>query len=305
MPVKHNRSNLNLHKARSAKNDEFYTLYQDIEKELAHYLPHFKGKTVYLNCDNPIHSQFWAYFSTNFQKLELKELIATHYITQNPTVFDTKPIPKPNIYKQTPKGIKKGFLKGDGDFRSKECKDILAKSDIVVTNPPFSLFREFFNTVTSMGKQFLVLGPLHALSYVDVFPKTLSYEVWLGHSFGEIGFLTPSKRHKKMAHISWFTNIGRYPTRPWLNLTALYNPSEHQKYDNYNARNVKEVSAIPKNYFGKIGVPITYMVKHNPNQFEILGSSRGHRTSFCDLFLNGKRVYVRIFIRRIPTPLGA
>ncbi len=263
-------SNRNLNKARIAKNNEFYTLYRDIEKELAHYLPHFKDKTVYLNCDNPIYSQFWAYFSTNFQKLELKELTATHYINQNPTVFDIQPIPKPNIYKQTTKGIKRGFLKGDGDFRSKECKDILAKSDIVVTNPPFSLFREFFNTVTGMGKRFLVLGSLNAMAYVDVFPKIQSNEVWLGHNIERMGFRRVNGTVQYIGVVSWFTNIGRCPTGPGVNLTALYNPSGYQKYDNYNAINVNALSAIPKNYFGKMGVPITYMAKHNPNQFKIL-----------------------------------
>ncbi len=298
-------SNLNLRKAKKVKNDEFYTMYQDIEKELAHYLPHFKGKTVYLNCDNPIYSQFWAYFSTNFQKLELKELIATHYINQNPTLFNTKSIPKPNIYKQTSKGIKKGFLMEDGDFRSKECKDILAKSDIVVTNPPFSLFREFFNTVTGMGKKFLVLGELNKLANVGIFPKIQSYEVWSGHGSGEMKFLSPQKTIKRIGTCCWYTNIGRCPTRTGHNLTALYNPSEYQKYDNYNALNVNAVSAIPKNYFGKIGVPVTYMAKHNPNQFKILSSSQMVKRDFHkDLLLNGKRLYTRIIIRRIPTPLG-
>ncbi len=298
-------SNLNLRKAQRVKDDEFYTMYRDIEKELAHYLPYFKGKKVYLNCDNPILSQFWAYFSTNFQKLELKELIATHYINQNPTIFDTKPIPKPNIYKQTSNGIKKGFLMDDGDFRSKECKDILAKSDIVVTNPPFSLFREFFNTVTGMGKQFLVLGTLNAPGYVDVFPKIQSYEVWLGHNIGEMGFRKVNGTVQYIGLISWFTNIGRYPSKPGANLTALYNPSEHKKYDNYNAVNIDALSAIPKNYFGKIGVPVTYMAKHNPNQFKLLTCSKLFKRHFHnDLLVNGKRVYTRIIIRRRPTPLG-
>ncbi len=298
-------SNLNLNKARKAKNDEFYTMYQDIEKELAHYLPHFKGKIIYLNCDNPIYSQFWAYFSTNFQKLELKELIATHYINQNPTLFDTKPIPKPNIYKQTTKGIKKGFLKDDGDFRSKECKDILVKSDIVVTNPPFSLFRDFFNTVTGMEKQFLVLGTLNALGYVNIFPKIQSNEVWLGHNIGEMAFRRVNGTVQYIGMVSWFTNIGRYPSKPGANLTALYNPSEYQKYDNYNALNVNALSAIPKNYFGKMGVPVTYMQWHNPNQFKILSSSKMIKRHYQkDLLVNGEEVYTRIIIRRIPTPLG-
>ncbi len=275
-------SNLNLHKAKKVKNDEFYTMYQNIEKELTHYLPHFKGKTVYLNCDNPILSQFWAYFSTNFQKLELQELIATHYINQNPTLFDTKPIPKPYLYRQTPKGIKKEFLMDDGDFRSKECKDILAKSDIVVTNPPFSLFREYIAQLIKYDKKFLIIGNQNAISYKEIFPLLKENKVWLGHTYGRMMFHISNHNYRLSAktqtfgNICWFTNLETNKRNESLPLFKLYNENDYPKYDNYDAINVDWVDEIPIDYDGYMGVPITFMQKHNPNQFEIIGQGQGN-----------------------------
>lgn len=298
---KGNKMVANLNKAKKAKNDEFYTLYSDVEKELAHYQQHFKGKIVYCNCDNPEWSAFWRYFHINFSAMGLKKLIATYKGT--PT------------YKMEYTGgndidVTFGLrtpLKDDGDFRSQECLDILKVADIVVTNPPFSLFREYVAQLMEYGKKFIIIGSKNAITYKDFFPLLKDNKVWIGYN-NVNDFQQPDGSFKKFGNIGWFTNLGIKKRHEKIVLRKIYTPEEYPTYDNYEAINVNKTVEIPSDYDGVMGVPISFLDKYNPNQFEIVGWSRHNdlnmdggywKKGTCnDALIGGKLVYRRILIRK-------
>ena len=260
-------ANANLHKAKNAKNDEFYTQLTDVEKELMHYKEHFKDKVVFCNCDDPTWSAFWKYFHLNFDHLGLKKLISTHYDRTEPT------------YKMEYEGgddenIEAGVktpLEGNGDFRNAECIELLKESDIVVTNPPFSLFREYVAQLMEYEKKFLIIGNKNSITYKEIFPLLKEDNVWLGYN-SPAEFGTPEGVTKKINGLSrWFTNLDIQKRYEKLILWKNYTPEEYPMYDNYDAINVDKVAEIPCNYDGVMGVPVTFMDKYNPKQFEILG----------------------------------
>ncbi len=264
-------ANKNLHKAKNAKNDEFYTQLTDVSKELMHYKQHFKDKIVFCNCDDPTWSAFWKYFHLNFKALGLKKLISTHYDKNEPTYKmeytggDDNDI---EVGVKTP-------LEGNGDFRNQECLDLLDESDIVVTNPPFSLFREYVAILMEHEKKFLIIGNKNALNYKEVFPAIQNDDIWLGFC-SPVEFGTPSGVTKKIAGLTrWFTNLDISKRHEKLTLWKKYSPEEYPHYENYDAINVNKVSDIPCDYDGVMGVPLTFMDNYNPEQFEIIGKPHG------------------------------
>ena len=263
--------NTNLNKAKTAKNDEFYTQLSDIEKELGHYKDHFKDKIVFCNCDDPEESNFWFYFAQNFQFLGLKKLISTHYETDKPSykleiVKDVNADGKINNL-----DVIKTPLIQNGDFRSNECIELLKECDIVVTNPPFSLFREFVAQLVTYDKQFLIIGSQNAITYKETFELIKNNKVWVGYTFPK-EFKQPDDSFKKFGNICWFTNIDVKKRHEDLVLYRKYIPDQYPKYDNYDAINVDKTVDIPMDYAGVMGVPISFMDKYNPEQFEILGA---------------------------------
>jgi len=288
----------NLRRARRAKKDEFYTQLADIERELRHYRQHFMGKVVYCNCDDPRVSNFFHYFSYNFEKLGLKKLITTCYMNQNMDLFSTNDAERAisleyegdksgnNVPDPEEIGIK--LLKGDGDFRSDECIELLKQADVVVTNPPFSLFREYVAQLVEHDKKFVIIGPYNAITYKEVFPLIQENRIWLGYGFkgGNAFFETPDPRRfaagvynpetglVKFRNVTWYTNLDITKRHEQLILYKTYSPEEYPTYVNYDAIEVGRTKNIPVDYEGPMGVPITFLDKHNPDQFEILGSSR-------------------------------
>ena len=263
-------ANANLHKAKNAKNDEFYTQLTDVSKELMHYKHHFKDKIVFCNCDDPTWSAFWKYFHLNFEALGLKKLISTHYDKTEPTYKmeytggDDNDI---EVGVKTP-------LEGNGDFRNQECLDLLDEADIVVTNPPFSLAREYLACLVEHKKKFLIIGDMNWITYKEVFPLLKSNSIWLGNcSVKE--FVQPDGTIKKFGNKLWFTNLDIAKRHEKLILWKNYTPEEYPKYDNYDAIEVSKITDLPVDYDGVMGVPITYLDKHNPDQFEILGYTGG------------------------------
>lgn len=258
--------NANLHKAKDAKNDEFYTQLTDVAKELMHYKAHFKNKIVLCNCDDPTWSAFWKYFHLNFAELGLKKLISTHYDREETTYKmeytggDDNDI---EVGVKTP-------LEGNGDFRNKECLDLLDECDIVVTNPPFSLFREYVAVLMEHQKKFLIIGNKNAITYKEFFPLLKDDKVWIGCTNVK-EFLQPDGSIKKFGNIGWFTNLDVAKRHEKLILWKNYTPEEYQTYDNYSAINVDKVSEIPCDYDGVMGVPITFLDRYNPEQFEVVG----------------------------------
>jgi hypothetical protein len=320
--------NKNLNKAKSSKKDEFYTQLTDIEKEMRHYKKHFKNKVVYCNCDDPRISNFFHYFSYNFEKLGIKKLIATCYKNQDMDLFSQNDseqaiyleydgdINKNNVPDRDE--IKVKPLKGDGDFRSKESIELLKKADIVVTNPPFSLFREFIAQLIEYDKKFIVLGNQNAIIYTDIFPFIREDKLWLGvDNGGTKWFQVPEgyeiktksriktengKKYFSMGSIMWYTNLDTKKRHEELILYKTYNPEEFPKYDNYDAIEVAKYAEIPMDYEGVMGVPITFLDKYNPEQFEIIGSNRGIGQDPNGIygrgsFINGKETFKRLFIR--------
>ena len=316
-----------LAQAKDAKQDEFYTQLTDIEKELRYYTEHFRDKVVFCNCDDPYESNFFKYFALNFNRLGLKRLIATCYngspVSGNELLLDfgdTVDDPKKIAYKveitevddingdgainladiqylmQNDKNVI-SVLKGNGDFRSEECVELLKQADIVVTNPPFSLFREYLAQLVKFQKQFLIIGNQNAISYKECFALIKENKMWLGASIhsGDREFMIPptyevrskslriderGNRYIRVVGIRWFTNLD-YPQRHEdINLYKNYTPEEYPHYDNYDAINVNATSDIPCDYYGIMGVPITFMDKYNPDQFEIvtLGIGEGNFT---------------------------
>ena len=290
-------ANANLHKAKNAKNDEFYTQLTDVSKELMHYKPHFKDKIVLCNCDDPTWSAFWKYFHLNFEALGLKKLISTHY-------DKTKPTYKMEYTGGDDNDVEVGVktpLEGNGDFRNKECLDLLDECDIVVSNPPFSLFRTFVATLMEHNKKFLIIGNKNALKYKEVFPLLKENKVWLGYE-SPSEFDTPNGMTKKVQGLCrWFTNLDHQKRHEKLILWKHYTPEEYPKYDNHLAIEVSKVANIPCDYDGVMGVPITFLDKYNPDQFEIIGEFNHGSDNEYDLakpVINGKALYPRIAIRK-------
>ena len=299
--------NTNFNKASKVKNDEFYTQLSDIERELKHYKKHFKGKVVYCNCDDPRVSNFFLYFSHNFEKLGLKKLIATCYKSQSMDLFSENNSEEAiyleyngdkngnNIPDRSEIGTTK--LKGDGDFRSKESIALLTQADIVVTNPPFSLFREYVAQLLEHDKKFLIIGNGNSITYKEVFKKIQQNKIWLGVTKPQLFLIDNKEKFAKYCsdknkvivegkefwavNISvgtptyWFTNLDMSKRHEDVILykTYLGNEAEYPKYVNYDAIEVGKVKDIPIDYEGEMGVPITFLDKYNPEQFEIIGSS--------------------------------
>lgn len=290
--------NNNLGKAKKVKNDEFYTRLTDVEKELENYKAQLKNKVVYCNCDTAS-SAFVTYFVSNFKHIGLKGLIATGFNKDG----------KGTIVRYDGNVLDKSELIGDGDFRSKECLQLLKECDVVVTNPPFSLFREFVSTVLDSGKQFLVIGSWNAVTYKDIFGLIKDNTIWLGYNPVK-QFNTPDGGTKNFGNICWYTNLDVKKRHEKLVLFKKYTPEEYPKYDNYDAINVDKVSDIPEDYNGVMGVPITFLDKYNPEQFTIISSNNIRRTTNTphkehglikdkEGAVNGKPRYVRIPIHRV------
>ena len=308
-----------LENAKKQKNDEFYTRYEDIEAEVMKYRRYFRDKVVYLPCDDPADkkSEFWSFFVDNFDAFELKKLIATHYdengkaykiwidsdLTEDGYIDDADALQED--------------LNGNGDFRSPECIEILEECDIVCTNPPFSLFREFVNILTQYNKDFLILGNNNALSYQNVFSLIKENKIWCGYSCNKnIAFkvgegysydekltaqINDGNKYGTVPAITWFTTLPVRNRNEELVLTKEYNNVEYPKYDNYDAININRVIQIPKDYDGVMGVPITFINIYNPNQFEIIGlmaSTTVTDVNFGYPYIDGKKKYARVLIRK-------
>ena len=286
--------NKSLQEAKSNKKDEFYTQLSDIERELKHYKKHIQDKTVYCNCDDPRVSNFFHYFSYNFEKLGLKKLIATCYKNQNMELFSQNDSEQAIylVYEGDKNGnnipdaneIGTNQLKGDGDFRSKECIDLLKQADIVVTNPPFSLFREYVAQLIEYDKSFIIIGHQNAISYREIFKLIKEDKMWLGYGFkgGAAHFINKHYEdyasagdHKegmiRVSGVTWFTNLDISKRHENLKLYKNYTPKEYPTYENFAAINVDKTKDIPVDYKGFMGVPITFLDKYNPDQFEIVG----------------------------------
>ena len=288
-------ANTNLHKAKDAKNDEFYTQLTDISKELMHYKQHFKDKIVLCNCDDPTWSAFWKYFHLNFSALGLKKLISTHYDKNEPTY-------KMEYMGGDDNNIKVGVktpLEGNGDFRNQECLNLLDEADIVVTNPPFSLFREYVAVLMEHKKKFLIIGSLNAVKYSECFPFIMNNQMWLGNN-NVHDFMQPDGTVKKFGNINWYTNLDFAKRHEKIILWKEYNDKEYPKYETYDAIEVSKVTNIPVNYDGIMGVPISFMSKYNPDQFEIVGEFNHGSDNEFDLakpVINGKELFPRIAIK--------
>ena len=326
--------NSNIHKAKEKKNDEFYTQLSDIENELRHYKEHFRGKVVYCNCDDPYESNFFKYFAMNFNSLGLKKLIATGYATspvagkepknQSYAVYINEvtdlngdgriDLQDVQLLLKMKKNTRRK-LHGDdkypaGDFRSKESIALLKQADIVVTNPPFSLFREYIGQLIEYEKQFLIIGNQNAITYKEIFPLLKDNIVWLGYNNGDMEFTVPDYyeprktryreengiKYRSMGNICWFTNLDIQKRHEDIVLYKVYNEYDYEKYDNYEAINVNKVADIPIDYEGVMGVPITFLHNYNPSQFEIIKFRKGNDDK--DLCINGKCPYFRILIRK-------
>ena len=314
----HIMKNENLHKAKVAKNDEFYTRLQDIENELRHYRNHFKGKVVYCNCDDARESNFFKYFSLSFEFLGLKKLIATGYKENGKGVALVYEGDKNGNRNVDDEEISVTELNGNGDFRSEECIEFLKEADIVVTNPPFSLFREYVAQLMQYGKKFLIIGNKNAITYKEIFPYIKNNELWLGTTNPNEYFLPNGEITKSVAGLCrWFTNLEHKKRNEELILYKSYNPTEYPKYDNYDAIEVSKVAEIPMDYEGVMGVPISFLDKYCPNQFEIIWQASGNTKASAPkdiltklnyiphkddrggcTIVNGKRTYGRILIRK-------
>lgn len=343
--------NSNLHMSRSDKADEFYTQLSLVENELKHYKEFLKGKVVFCNCDDPFESNFFKYFAMNFNSLGLKKLIATCYAT-SPIVYSQLALFGSEVIvgkNRRTKNKKKAYkieitevtdengdgridlvdveyllknrrnvltlLKGDGDFRSDECVELLKQADVVVTNPPFSLFRDFIAQLMEYQKSFIVIGNQNAITYREILPLIRDNKIWLGYNSGHFWFKVPDtyeekktdfkiddngQKWRRMGNICWFTNVDIEKRHEDMTLFRTYSPEAYPKYDNYDAIEVSRTADIPCDYYGIMGVPITFMNKFNPDQFEILGDSRYHDgQNYSDDInvINGKTLYRRILIR--------
>ena len=360
--------NSNLHDSARNKQDEFYTQLSLIESELKHYRHHFKGKVVFCNCDDPFESNFFKYFAMNFNALGLKKLIATCYAT-SPIVYTQLTLFGDEIVLGEEPGTKKPYkieivevtdengdgavdlsdveyllrsrknlltiLKGDGDFRSEECVELLKEADIVVTNPPFSLFREYMALLNEHRKSYIIIGNMNAVTYKEIFPLIAQNKLWLGYNSGHFWFMVPDtyeekktdfkidehgQKWRRMGNICWFTNLDIEKRHENMVLFRNYSPELYPKYDNYDAINVDRTVDIPCDYYGVMGVPITFLAQYNPDQFEIVAFRKGDDGkdlvySFADRSQSVHvererererrrtvRPYFRVLIRRVQTP---
>lgn len=298
-----------LHKANKAKEDEFYTQLTDIEKELRYYKPFFKDKIIFCNCDDPDYSNFWKYFQLNFYDLGLKKLISTHYETEKPSYKLEIVAQEQDRQVGIPEYVKTP-LKQNGDFRSPECIEILKEADIVITNPPFSLFREYVAQLMEYEKHFIIIGNQNAITYKEIFKLLQDNKMWLGYNNGEMEFIVPDYyepkatryreengiKYRSMGNTCWFSNLDVAKRHENITLYKAYNEEDYPKYDNYDAIECSRVSNIPVDYEGAIGVPITFMYNYNPDQFEIIKFRKGDDDR--DLSINGKCPYFRILIRK-------
>lgn len=339
-------ANKNLNQAKEAKKDEFYTQLVDIENELKHYREHFRDKVVLCNCDDPYESNFFKYFALNFNTLGLRKLIATCYngspVQGNELMIDFGDFteePKKKAFKveitevndyngdgvvnltdvqyllQNDRNVLT-MLKENGDFRSRECIELLKEADIVCTNPPFSLFREYVAQLMKYDKKFLIIGNQNALKYKEIFPFIIQNKIWLGNKAGDMAFKVPptyearetrywqdetGQKWRSLGNICWFTNLYHKKRKEKLVLWKSFSPEDYSTYDNYNAIEVGKVDNIPCDYDGIMGVPITFLDKYNPDQFEIIGVLNHGCDNEYDLakpILNGKELYTRILIKR-------
>lgn len=314
-------ANANLSNAKRAKNDEFYTQLSDIENELKHYKNHFAGKVVYCNCDDARESNFFRFFQKKFNDYGLKKLITTSYNENGHGSVLVYEGDTNGNGKLDDTEIKVSELKGNGDFRSEECIELLKEADIVVTNPPFSLFREFIATLVQYDKKFLVIGNNNAITYKEIFPLIKENKLWLGFSDNKtMEFVMPDSYEKynyidkkgrkigKVPAISWFTNLEHSKRNDEIILYKKYTSEEFPKYDNYDAIEVSRVCEIPKDYNGVMGVPITFLGKYNPSQFEIVGLTSSSKECTYGLLLsenqstrakiNSKYIYARLLIKK-------
>jgi hypothetical protein len=309
-----------LHTARQQKKDEFYTQLVDIENELKHYKDQFRGKVVFCNCDDPKESNFVKYFSMKFEELGLKKLIATHY--KEAGLFSKEP-----PYKLEYTGDKNGnrmpdskefitLMISDGDFRNQECIELLKEADIIVTNPPFSLFREYVAQLMEYDKKFLILGNQNAITYKETFILAQENKLWLGYDNGgtkwfevpaDYEIQTESRikyengvKFFSMGSVMWFTNLDTTKRHQKLLLYKKYSPDEYPKYDNYDVINVDKTADIPIDYKGIMGVPITFLDKYSPEQFDIVGIANSARWIGYECFtvIQGRKIYNRILIKR-------
>lgn len=328
--------NTNLHIAKKIRYDEFYTTYETIENEVFHYKEQLKGKVVLCNCDDPYKSNFCLFFLKNFNILGLKRLICTSY----------NPSDQSDLFANTEYGTTKGCildvseikngdleisdefidnylhtlgvvrqLVGNGDFRSQECIEYLKICDVVVTNPPFSLFNEFVMKIMRYEKKFLIIGNQNALTYKEIFPLIQTGEVWTGYQFGEMKFRVPpdseprstrywvdetGQKWRSLGNAMWLTNLDNERRHQTLRLIQCFNPAIHVKYDNYDAIHIRSITEIPFDYEGIMGVPITIINRYNTEQFEIVGEANHGSDSEYDIFkptINGKEKFKRILIR--------
>ncbi len=344
--------NRSLHAAKATKQDEFYTQLPDIEKELKHYVKHFKGKTVLCNCDDPKVSNFFRYFSRKFDDLGLRRVIATCYKNADPDLFSTHEGKRgvklvyegektPGGRVPTPGRIGIHPLEGDGDFRSAECIALLKEADIVVTNPPFSLFREYVGQLVEHKKKFIIIGNMNAITYKEIFALIKTNTIWLGNTH-PVAFIVPDHYEmrsvrswrdengtnwRSLGNACWFTNLDFSRRHEDLTLYRSFDPEKYPKYDNYDAIEVSTYKDIPMDYDGVMGVPPTFLEHHNPDQFEVVGTTESNdpdndfrkrvytskecRTAYLDRFdrpgtydlnasgvVNGVKVFKRILIRR-------
>ena len=294
--------NANLHNARTAKNDEFYTQLSDIEKEMAHYKDFFKGKIVYCNCDDARESNFFKFFSNNFESLGLKKIITTGYKADGKGVKLVYEGDKNGNFMIDDAEVVVTELEGNGDFRSEECIELLKECDVVVTNPPFSLFREYVAQLIKYGKKFLIIGNKNAITYKEIFPYIKDNELWLGITNPDEYRLPNGEITQSVKGLCrWFTNIPHNRRNTEFDLFKKYSADEYPKYDNYDAINVDKTADIPMDYDGVMAVPITFLDKYCPTQFEILGIANNVRWigDFpCLTIIKGEKVYNRILIRR-------
>lgn len=323
--MKNKSSNKNLHLAKVSKKDEFYTQLSDIEKEMRHYKPHFKDKVVFCNCDDPRISNFFHYFSYNFENLGLKKLITTCYKNQERDLFSEHKSEKAIYLEYTgdkngdkvpnPEEIGIVHLKGDGDFRSKESIELLKQADIVVTNPPFSLFREYVAQLIEYDKKFIIIGHQNSITYKEIFKLIKENKIWLGYGFNRNmahfinkhydDYASDTDHKEGMIRVSgivWFTNVDTKKRHEDIILYKTYfgNENEYPKYDNYDAINVDKTKDIPMDYPGYMGVPITFIDKYNPEQFEIVGqmvTTKLDEFNHGYPYINGKKIYARIIIK--------
>ncbi|WP_176251163.1 adenine-specific methyltransferase EcoRI family protein [Sulfitobacter sp. HGT1] len=326
--------NLGLQQARRNKRDEFYTQLPDIEREMRHYRKFFRGKTVYCNCDDPFISAFSEYFTKNFEFLGIKKLITTCYRSQEINLFSRNDSEQAikleyeggatnSLPSSSDMGV--SVLNGDGDFRSDECIEIMKEADVVVTNPPFSLFGEFVNLLNAHDKKFIIIGHQNALTYTAVFPLLRANRIWLGYGFKRnmAHFIAPHYEdtasdadHKagmiRVSGVVWYTNVDHNKRHEEMILVRRYHGNEaaYPRYDNYDAVEVSKTQDIPMDYNGAMGVPITFMTKYNPEQFEIVGATESEGTGASaglwdkssrvpQAMVNGAKVYKRIFIRNL------